>query len=198
MSDSYSYTLAIYTNDKYGIFHILTSTQTELRNISISNMFSKSNAALNGKDSSQAAATTSFLRVLASTEKKDWDTEYVKLGEVSNDEVNSEYEYWFNLLVEMGYKCVSRNPRARVKSGNYSGKEWKARKIENMTRAQVKKYAVNMLEDCRVEDEILQAESNRVTRFVLAVDSEIENISQMWSYVFHSYAEGMEGMKKAA
>jgi hypothetical protein len=192
---SKSYTLAIFVNEERGIFHIWTTTQTEMNNVSVSNAFSKSRSALNGKDSSQSAATTSFFRVIASTEPKEWNVEHVKLGEVPNDEVKSEYEHWFNLLVEMGYECVSRDPKVRLRSGRYAGSKFKARKITNMTYAQVKEYAENMLKDCFVEDEIILPESKKIANSVLAVDSEVENVSQMWSYVFHSY---VEDMKKAA
>ena len=46
-----------------------------------------------------------------------------------------------------------------------------------------------MLEDCFFAGDNINAEANIVARSVVSIDSEIENISQMWRYVFFKYSE---------
>ena len=69
--------LAIFRNDKIKSFHIWTTTQEDLKNVTVTNAYSKAKSSINGKLSSESAATTSFFRVLLNTDKKDWDVEYI-------------------------------------------------------------------------------------------------------------------------
>ena len=93
------------------------------------------------------------------------------------------------LLEEEGYRCITRDPKVRLQSGRYAGRKWSATKIQNLKYVQIKKYAMSMLEDCFFAGDNINAEANIVARSVVSIDSEIENISQMWRYVFFKYSE---------
>ena len=56
--------LAIFKNDKIKSFHIWTTTQEDLKNVTVTNAYSKSKSSINGKLSSESAATTSFFNAI--------------------------------------------------------------------------------------------------------------------------------------
>ena len=101
------------------------------------------------------------------------------------------------MLAEQGYRCLTRDPKVRLQSGRYAGSKFKARKITNMTYAQVKECAANMLQDCFVDEELILPESNRVACSILTVGNEVENVSQMWKFVFFNYSEGAKDVVEA-
>lgn len=192
------HTLCVFKNDAQKVYHIWQTAQEKVKqNVNIVNAFSKARYAVSGKDSAEPGATTSFYRVLLSTKQEDWDVDYVELDEVNKEELQENYDLYSDMLAEQGYRCLTRDPKVRLQSGRYAGSKFKARKISNMTYAQVKEYAVNMLKDCFVEDEIILPESIRIARSVLAVDSEVENVSQMWKFVFFKYSEGAKEIVEA-
>ena len=113
--------LAIFKNDNVKAFHIWVTTQEDLKNVTVTNAYSKSKASINGKLSSESAATTSFFRVLLNTNKKDWDVEYIDLGVVNSKDGSDWYKLYENELLKMNYKCLTRNPKYRHASGKYAG-----------------------------------------------------------------------------
>lgn len=184
------HTLCIFKNDRQKVFHIWQTAQEKvMQNVNIVNAFSKAKYAVSGKDSAQPGATTSFYRVLLSTKKEDWDVDYVELDKVNREELQQNYDLYSDLLAEEGFRCLTRDPKVRLQSGRYAGSKFKSRKITNMTYVQIKKYASDMLKDCFVDDEVVMIESNRVANSVLKIDSEVDNISQMWKFVFFKYSE---------
>jgi hypothetical protein len=58
-----------------------------------------------------------------------------------------------------------------------------------MRYVQVKECVTKMLEDCLLDDVDYNSVSNQISTYALKLGSEIENISQLWNYVFHNYSE---------
>ena len=182
------YTLAVFKNDAENIFHIWPTEQEKWRqNVSIANLYSKAKNALSGKDNAQGSASSTLFRVASCTNRKDWDVDYVELGDVSKDESKAQAEIYAKLLEDEGYTCISRHPRWRAQSSEYAGGKWRVTKIQNLRYAQVKNHAVNMLQDCFYKGEVDRT-ANCISNFALKVDSEILNISQMWQHVYNEYA----------
>jgi len=182
------HTLCVFVNDQQKLYHIWATKQEQFKkNVNIANAFSKAAYALSGKDSAQSGATTSFYRVLANTNINDWVVDYVELDHVSKKELEENYKIYKDLLEDQGYTCCSRSNTCRIQTGKYAGKKWKATKLENLRYAQVKTHALNMLQDCFYSAKHIDAESNIVARAVLKLDSQVENISQMWQYVYNTY-----------
>ena len=191
-------TLCGFKNDAQRVYHIWQTAQERVKqNVNIVNAFSKARYAVSGKDSAEPGATTSFYRVLLSTKQKDWDVDYVELDEVNKEELQENYDLYSDMLAEQGYRCLTRDPKVRLQSGRYAGSKFKARKITNMTYAQVKECAANMLQDCFVDEELILPESNRVACSILTVGNEVENVSQMWKFVFFNYSEGAKDVVEA-
>ena len=183
------WTLAVFKNNAENIFHIWPTEQDKWRqNVSIANLYSKAKDALSGKDNSQASASSSLFRVAMCTNRKDWDVDYVELGDVDKEDSKAQAEIYAQLLEEEGYTCISRHPRWRAQSSEYAGGKWRVTKIQNLKYAQVKNHAIKMLEDCFYKGEVNKT-ANRISNFTLRADSDILNISQMWQHVYNEYAQ---------
>tara|TARA_A100001035_G_scaffold268595_1_gene253732 strand:+ start:134 stop:709 length:576 start_codon:yes stop_codon:yes gene_type:complete len=183
------YKLAIFQNEKEKIFHIWITTQKKyLQNVNVTNLYSKAKYALMGKDSSQAAASSSLFRVAAATNRKDWTVEYVELNLLNTKEVKSQALLYEEMLIDEKYIPISRHPRYRTKSGKYTNKKSRVTLIKNLTRPKVVENAIKMLEDLLIKDfSVIKKASNKIATDVLSIESSIENISQMWSYVESRY-----------
>ena len=191
MSQKISHTLCIFANDTRKMYHIWSSKQANPKEtVTVHNAFWKAGYALNGKDGAEPGATTTFLRVLSSTNKNEWTVTYEKLGEVNKQTLKEQYAEFSKLYESEGYTCITREPKSRFQSGRYAGRKWVARKLSNMTYAQVKDHTIKMLEDCLVDKEVnIPYESTKVSLYALKEGCDIENISQLWSYVFNHYSE---------
>ena len=185
-------TFAIFKNEKLKLFHIWNTKQENPEvNVNVVNAFSKASYALSGKDAGQCAATTSFLRVISSTKKEDWDVEYVELGVVDKNIVRTEYEQWIQVLTELGYICITRDLKVRIQSGKYAGRKWKATIIQNLSTQKVIKHVENMMKDCFVKDDIIKSDASSIGFGAVygKLSNDVKNISELWSYVFNQYSE---------
>jgi len=75
-------------------------------------------------------------------------------------------------------------------SGRYAGQKWVARLIEKMTLDQVKGHVSKMLEDLINPDLDIDKLKNEIAIYVVVKDKytkSINNISELWSYVFNNY-----------
>jgi hypothetical protein len=184
------HTFCIFANDTRKMYHIWqTSQENYKQNVTVTNAFSKAAYALSGKDSAQSGSTTTFLRILSSTKKDEWTVSYEELGDVDKEDLQSEYQLFSEIYESEGYTCITRDPKVRMQTGRYAGKKWVARKLENMRYVQVKECVTKMLEDCLLDDVDYNSVSNQISTYALKLGSEIENISQLWNYVFHNYSE---------
>ena len=183
--------LGIFTNDKEKLFHIWSSKQTDYKKfVTVSNAYSKAKTALSGRNSAQSCATTSFYRVLPNTNQDDWKVTHEVLGLVNKTEHDDCKNLQNDLLTSQGYRCVSRHPINRFMSGRYAGQKWVARLIEKMTLDQVKGHVSKMLEDLINPDLDIDKLKNEIAIYVVVKDKytkSINNISELWSYVFNNY-----------
>ena len=184
------HTLCIFANESRKLYHIWQTRQLNYKQtVTVNDAFSKARYALSGDDYAQAGATTSFLRIISSTNKDEWTVSYEELGNVNKEDLHSEYQLLSELYESEGYTCITRNPKVRMQSGLYVGKKWVTRKLKNMRRVQVKEYVIKMLEDCLLDNIDYNFISNKISSYALRLGSDIENISQLWYYVFHNYSE---------
>ena len=183
--------LAIFRNDKIKSFHIWTTTQEDLKNVTVTNAYSKAKSSINGKLSSESAATTSFFRVLLNTDKKDWDVEYIYLGVVnSKDDGEDFYNLYHDELVDMNYKCLTRNKKYRHASGKYAGKNHQYMIIERMKKPQIVRHATNMLEDVSYSNDMINDTVEKIYRVAInKKNTHINNISELWKYTYENYSE---------
>ena len=199
IQNKFPHIFAIFTNPTKKLFHIWQTKQENYKqNVTIVNAFSKSKSALSKNDSAQSAATTSFLRVIASTNQKDWELEYEELGNVSESEHKDLYKTQTLILENDGYTCITRSPKHRFQSGRYAGQKWVVRKITKMYMYQINDCAYKMLEDCLNDNIDIQETAKQVTKFALKPNSPIHNISELWNHVFHNYSEYGDMYKRAA
>ena len=185
-------TFAIFKNEKLKLFHIWNTTQKNPKaHVNVTNAFSKANYALSGKDSGQCAATTSFLRVLANTNREDWVVDYIDLGNVDKEVIRTEYEGWIEILIEMGYTCITRDNKVRIQSGKYAGRKWKATIIQNLATPKVIKHVENMMKDCFVDNDVIKSDARSIGFGAVygKLPKDVKNISELWSYVFNQYSE---------
>lgn len=184
------HTFCIFYNEDRKMYHIWqTSQEKPTQHVTVTNAFSKAAYALSGKDSAQSGSSTTFLRILSSTDRSEWAVSYEELNGANKEDLQEYYEMFSKMYEDEGYTCITRAPKARVRTGLYSGQKWVTRKLENMTYKQVKETSLKMLEDCFVDSDTAQLLSSKVAAMSLKMDSEIENISQLWGYVFHNYSE---------
>ena len=92
MSQKISHTLCIFANDTRKMYHIWSSKQIKPKEtVTVHNAFWKAGYALKGKDGSEPGATTTFLRVISSTNKNEWSVTYEELGEVNKQTLDEQY-----------------------------------------------------------------------------------------------------------
>ena len=181
--------LAIFKNDNIKSFHIWTTTQEDLKNVTVTNAYSKAKSSINGKLSSESAATTSFFRVLLNTDKKDWDVEYIDLGIVNSKDGSDFYNLYADELLEMNYKQLTRNPKYRHASGKYAGKKHQYMMIEDMIKKQIERHATNMLEDISYSNDMAEAVRKIYNVAVNKKNTHINNISELWKHIYENYSE---------
>jgi len=199
------YKLACFYNVELKMFHIWQTTQDKFKqNVTVTNAFSKMRSALSGKDYAVIGASTSFFRVLASTNQTDWDVHYENIGEVTKE----EYEECYKILhdeyeSDKGYKCLTRDPKVRLQTGRYAGGKWGRYKIASMAYKRVHSHVVNMLEDCLVSD-LDPLTPNWISHKALGTSfptplnslgkrsDGFDNLGELWHYVFHHYSENGE------
>ena len=181
--------LAIFKNDNIKAFHIWVTTQIDLKNVTVTNAYSKAKASINGKLSSESAATTSFFRVLLNTDKKDWDVEYIDLGVVNSKDGEDFYNLYADELIEKNYKQLTRNKKYRHASGKYAGKKHQYMIIENMLKPQIKRHATNMLEDISYSNDMAEAAQEIYNAAVNKKNTHINNISELWKHIYENYSE---------
>ena len=180
--------LAIFRNDKIKSFHIWTTTQEDLKNVTVTNAYSKAKSSINGKLSSESAATTSFFRVLLNTDKKDWNVEYIDLGVVNSKDGEDFYNLYADELIEKNYKCLTRNKKYRHASGKYAGKKHQYMIIEKMKKPQIVRHATNMLEDISYSNDMINDAADKIY-FAAVTQKHINNISELWKHTHENYSE---------
>ena len=200
-----NYTLCIFKNEILKEFHIWSTIQefnkktNKVPNVTLINAFSKSKYAILGKDCSQPAATTSFLRKVLSTNYDDWaPVKYIPIGNVNKSELKDLYNHQKEILEDDNYTCITRNPKSRFQSGRYAGKPSSYMKIVNMKREQIEQHSFNMLEDCNNPNLDIDNLNTKIWRWAVDTESEIHNISQLWKYVYENYSEFNDMNKRAA
>ena len=196
-TQKYPHTLAVFTNDKLKMFHIWQTSQDNLKNVSVVNALSKAKHALSGKLSAQPAATTSFYRVILN-KRKDWKVEYHDIKDVDKDELTIMYNLVKDDLEDKNYKCLTRHPYVRLQSKKYAGRKYKSILISNCDQKRIENYASNMLEDCLNNNIDIQTTKTKIYRLVTNKKSVIDNISQLWSHVYHNYSEQGDMYSEAA
>ena len=70
--------------------------------------------------------------------------------------------------------------------------------ISNCDKERIENYASKMLEDCLNNNIDIQTTKTKIYRIVTNKKSVIDNISQLWSYVFHNYSEQGDMYSEAA
>ena len=181
--------LAIFRNDNIKSFHIWTTTQEDLKNVTVTNAYSKAKSSINGKLYSESAATTSFFRVLLNTDRKYWYVRYIDLGVVNSKDGSDFYNLYADELLEMNYKQLTRNPKYRHASGKYAGKKHQYMLIENMLKPQIKRHATNMLEDISYSNNMIEAAQEIYSVAVNKKNTHINNISELWKHIYENYSE---------
>ena len=181
--------LAIFKNDNIKSFHIWTTTQEDLKNVTVTNAYSKAKSSINGKLSSESAATTSFFRVLLNTDRKDWYVRYINIGVVNSKDGEDFYNLYADELIDMNYKCLTRNKKYRHASGKYAGKKHQYMMIEDMIKKQIERHATNMLEDISYSNDMAEAVRKIYNVAVNKKNTHINNISELWKHIYENYSE---------
>ena len=181
--------LAIFRNDNIKSFHIWTTTQEDLKNVTVTNAYSKAKSSINGKLSSESAATTSFFRVLLNTDRKDWYVRYINIGVVNSKDGEDFYNLYADELIDMNYKCLTRNKKYRHASGKYAGKKHQYMMIEDMIKKQIERHATNMLEDISYSNDMAEAVRKIYNVAVNKKNTHINNISELWKHIYENYSE---------
>ena len=203
MKTKKNYTFCIFKNEIKKIFHIWKTTQkfnkktNTVINVSIVNAESKSNYALSKKDSAQPAATTTFYRILPSTNIKDWAVEFQPLGYVNKSELQIYFDVLIKELEDKGFEFVS-NKNVCFRSGKYAGRKYKTMLIEDMKKEQIENHSSNMLKNCLNPNLDIDNLKTKVYKWATDRNSPINNISQLWEYVFENYSESGSMYKRAA
>ena len=193
MTKKQNYTLCIFKNEILKIFHIWKTTQkfnkktNKVINVSIVNAKSKSNYALSGKDSAQPTATTSFYRTFKSTDDKDWVVDFQPLGYVNKSELKIYFDVLIQELEDEGFKYIS-NKNVYFRTGKYAGGKYKTMYIEDMKKEQIENHSSNMLENCLNPNLDVDTLKTKVYRWATDRNSPINNISQLWDYVYENYS----------
>jgi hypothetical protein len=179
--------LVLFKNEAIKAVYIWATRQAETKNVSVVNLFSKARYALSGKDNAQPTATTSIYRLALVTKQEDW----VAMTIAENLEID-EVSDLRRLAIEdqeaLGFKWYGSEREAYRIDNEYekNKNKYRATKIRNLKYANIKNYAMSMLNDLLVDDENNQ-KANDVARFAISHKSDIENISQMLVHIFNKY-----------
>jgi len=190
-------TLVEFVNVAEKMFYVRQSTQANHKTlVTVANAYSKAIAGLSGKDSAQGAASTSFNRILLNTNKDDWQVterhecgDDVLLASTTLREIHQKY-------TDQGFEFVGSHDFILDRSGKGVGRKWKATKIGNLKMSQVVAHAENMLHDCFVDEDEQRPLARKIAILALRQNSGIDNLSQLWSYVYENY--GMSSSAIAA
>ena len=179
-------------------FHIWQSYTGNKNNVSISNAYWKSTKGVTGRDEDSFTASVGFMRNMLVTGGKGWDFHIEHIGVVSQEVYIEELQAQIELLEEQGYECCSHDPT--IKIGKIGNRKWKtshyrATLISNLPTDRIKKHIKNMLIDCNFNPETSDytKEVNKETNYVVFGNggmNGIDNISQLWKYIYEKYAYG--------